>query len=57
MVPATDLPGEKWDRLVERLPAKKPGTPQDIARAVLFLVQNEYITGQTLVVDGGYQLI
>ena len=56
VMPAPDLPGDKWERLVERLPAKKPGTPQDIAQAVLFLIQNEYITGQTLVVDGGYQL-
>jgi pteridine reductase len=56
MLPAQDFPDDKWERLVDRLPAKKSGTPQDIARAVLFLIQNEYITGQTLVVDGGYQL-
>jgi NAD(P)-dependent dehydrogenase (short-subunit alcohol dehydrogenase family) len=56
VMPSADFSAEQWDRLVERLPAKKPGTPEDITRAVLFLVQNEYITGQTLVVDGGYQL-
>jgi len=56
VMPPTDLSVDHWNRLVERLPAKKPGTPEDIIRAVLFLVQNEYITGQTLVVDGGYQL-
>ncbi|MGD0003581.1 MAG: SDR family oxidoreductase [Anaerolineaceae bacterium] len=57
VMPTPDLPDDQWERLVERLPAKRTGTPQDIVKAVLFLIQNEYITGQTLVVDGGYQLI
>jgi pteridine reductase len=56
VMPAQDFPEDKWERLVERLPAKKSGTPQDIVQAVLFLIQNEYITGQTLAIDGGYQL-
>ena len=56
VLPAAGFPVDKWGRLVERLPIKKTGTPQDIAQAVLFLIRNEYITGQTLVVDGGYQL-
>jgi NAD(P)-dependent dehydrogenase (short-subunit alcohol dehydrogenase family) len=56
VMPNPGFPGDQWERLVERLPAKKTGTPQDIVQAVLFLIQNEFITGQTLVVDGGYQL-
>jgi 3-oxoacyl-[acyl-carrier protein] reductase len=56
-MPSPGFPDDKWERLVERLPAKKSGTPEDIVRAVLFLIHNEYITGQTLAVDGGYQLI
>jgi NAD(P)-dependent dehydrogenase (short-subunit alcohol dehydrogenase family) len=42
---------------LERLPAQVAGEPDDIARAVCFLIQNPYITGQVLAVDGGYQLI
>ena len=57
VLPSPGFPDDKWQRLVERLPAKKSGTPQDIVRAVLFLIRNEYITGQTLAVDGGYRLI
>jgi NAD(P)-dependent dehydrogenase (short-subunit alcohol dehydrogenase family) len=56
IMPSPSLPNDTWERLIDRLPAKKSGTPQDIVRAVLFLIRNEYITGQTLVVDGGYQL-
>jgi NAD(P)-dependent dehydrogenase (short-subunit alcohol dehydrogenase family) len=37
------------------IPLGRPGTPQDIARAVLLLVSPlaEYISGTSLVVDGG----
>jgi 3-oxoacyl-[acyl-carrier protein] reductase len=37
------------------IPLHRSGTPEDIARAVAFLVSDEaaYITGQVLAVDGG----
>jgi NAD(P)-dependent dehydrogenase (short-subunit alcohol dehydrogenase family) len=57
ILPAPDMPPETWQRLVDRLPLQAAGVPEDVARAVLFLIDNSYITGQTLVVDGGYQLI
>ncbi len=44
---------EKWQRLEKGIPLKRFGTPEDVARAVLFLLQEEYITGQILTVDGG----
>jgi len=41
-------------RLVDEVPLKRVGAPQDIARAVRFLVESgDYITGQILNVDGG----
>ena len=57
ILPSADVPGEVWQRLVERLPLKTAGTPEDVARAVLFFIQNAYITGQILAVDGGYGLV
>jgi len=51
------MSSSEWDRLVDRTPLKKAGDPQAIADAVHFLINNSHITGQTLVVDGGYQLI
>jgi NAD(P)-dependent dehydrogenase (short-subunit alcohol dehydrogenase family) len=32
------------------------GAPEDIAKLVLFLSRSDYITGQTVVVDGGRSL-
>jgi NAD(P)-dependent dehydrogenase (short-subunit alcohol dehydrogenase family) len=57
ILPSKELSPETWNRLVDRLPLRAAGSPDDIARAVLFFVQNPYVTGQVLAVDGGYQLI
>ena len=40
-------------KLVERTLLKRHGSPEDIANAVVFLVSNQYVTGQILRVDGG----
>ncbi len=48
---------EEWERLVNRLPLKRPARPEEISSALEFLVKNEYVTGQTIVVDGGYSLV
>ena len=40
---------------VSRLPLRRPGTPEDVARAVAYLASADaaYVTGHMLVVDGG----
>jgi NAD(P)-dependent dehydrogenase (short-subunit alcohol dehydrogenase family) len=48
---------EEWKRLVDRIPLKRPAEMEEIALALEFLLKNEYITGQTIVVDGGYSLV
>jgi NAD(P)-dependent dehydrogenase (short-subunit alcohol dehydrogenase family) len=47
---------QEWvDYLVERIPVKRPGAPHDLDGAVVFLASeaSRYVTGQTLLVDGG----
>jgi pteridine reductase len=48
---------EEWQRLMNRIPLKRPAHSEEIASALEFLLKNEYITGQTIVVDGGYSLV
>lgn len=46
----------EWvEYLVDRIPLKRPGEPHDLDGAVVFLASeaSRYITGQTLLVDGG----
>jgi 2-deoxy-D-gluconate 3-dehydrogenase len=50
--------GQLKAQLTSRIPLGRMGEPDDIARAVLFLVSRaaDYVTGSTLVVDGGILL-
>jgi pteridine reductase len=48
---------ERWEALGKDLPLQRTGSAEDIARAVLFLIQNDYITGETIAVDGGNQWV
>ena len=49
----TEAEKEEYDRQVKMIPAGRVGTCEEIAAAVLFLLRNDYITGQVLNVDGG----
>ncbi|KAK4175198.1 hypothetical protein QBC36DRAFT_302208 [Triangularia setosa] len=49
----SDIEAEKYKG---KVPAGRPGRDIDMAQAVLALAANQYIDGQTLVVDGGYTL-
>jgi NAD(P)-dependent dehydrogenase (short-subunit alcohol dehydrogenase family) len=47
---------KEWvDYLIDRIPLKRPGEPHDLDGAIVFLASeaSRYITGQTLLVDGG----
>lgn len=53
----TTLHGEARDRVAawaRSLPAAHFGSAAEIAQAIVFLMTNPYVTGQTLVIDGGY---
>ena len=50
-----ELSDEVKEEFLSRIPAKRIGSPEDIANTALFLASDEasYITGQTITVDGG----
>jgi len=39
------------------LPVKRVGEAEDIAKAFVYLLKQEYGTGQTLIIDGGTSLV
>lgn len=58
IAPGTVLPPESMGddeirQLAERAPLKKNGSPEDVIRALRYLLAADFVTGQTLVVDGG----
>lgn len=46
--------GDFYDGLVARHPIGRLGRADEIAHAICFLVENEFVTGTTVLVDGGY---
>lgn len=42
--------------ILKKIPMGRIGTPEDIVKAVLFLAQADYITGETISIDGGRRL-
>lgn len=46
--------GDFYDTLVDRHPVKRLGRSEEIAHAIVFLCENEFVTGINLLVDGGY---
>jgi acetoin reductase-like protein len=51
-------PGEAMKAFIEKVPLLRAGSPEDVAGAVAFLCSPDadYITGQTLNVDGGFEM-
>ncbi|TCD48835.1 SDR family oxidoreductase [Chlorobium sp. N1] len=44
---------ETEEEMLRRIPLGRLGDPLDIVRALLFLLESDYVTGQVLAVDGG----
>ncbi|RMG35973.1 MAG: SDR family oxidoreductase [Planctomycetota bacterium] len=44
---------EELRQRAHRVPLRRPGTPQDVADAVLFLLRSDFVTGEIIHVSGG----
>lgn len=55
--PGLSAESDKWRRMGDQLPLQRTGHPDYIGQTVVFLAQNDYITGAVLPVDGGEHLI
>ena len=62
MTPAyAGMPGDEREAMFgamgAKLPVRRVGRPEDVARAVLYLMQNGYTTGTVIHIDGGHRLV
>lgn len=46
-----------YEQVGSRLPVKRVGEASDVARTFVYLMQQQFVTGQTLIVDGGTVLV
>ncbi len=56
ILPPPGQPAEMLQKQIPKVPLRRLGSPKIIADAVLTLLDNDYITGQVLFVDGGQHL-
>lgn len=55
LLPEEATPEER-EQAIRRVPLKRLGSPGDIARAAVYLIENDFITGEVLTLDGGQHL-
>jgi pteridine reductase len=58
VAPGTVLLPDNWDaasaeHLRQTTPLERNGTPADVTATVLFILDSDYLTGETIIVDGG----
>jgi pteridine reductase len=52
MLPA-DMPADEKEKAIDKTLLRREGSPEDVASAVVFLAENDYLNGLILPVDGG----
>jgi pteridine reductase len=57
VIPQESENNKHWEKLVERIPLKRVATSLEITSMVEYLLNNKYITGQVLTIDGGSSLL
>ncbi len=53
IIPGEQTPADVWQKVENKLPLKRSGTVEEVAAAAIFTVQNPFMTGALIHVDGG----
>ena len=48
--------GEYFERLAQQIPLQRTGSPEEVVKAVLYLLDSDFVTGETIFVTGGEHL-
>jgi pteridine reductase len=56
ILPPPDEDQAYLERIAQGIPARGAGSPEDVARALIFLLQSDYVTGELVFVTGGQHL-
>jgi NAD(P)-dependent dehydrogenase (short-subunit alcohol dehydrogenase family) len=56
ILPSSEMSRQEFEELGNRIPLQMTGNPEEIITALYFLMENNFITGETIFVDGGEHL-
>ena len=51
------IPEKMKDSILGKIPMKRIGKPEEVAKVAVFLAEQEYLTGQVIAIDGGMTMI
>ena len=51
-----NLPQEIKEKILQKVPMRRLGKPEEVAEAVVFLIKCDYVTGEVIDVNGGYYM-
>ena len=51
--PEANQSDDEQQLIMDKIPLQKIGHPDNITQTVLFLINNDYITGEVITIDGG----
>lgn len=51
-----DMKQEALEKISKTIPLNRLGEPEEIAKTALFIFENDYLSGRTIYVDGGFRL-
>ncbi len=51
-----NLPQEIKEKILQKVPMRRFGKPEEVAEAVVFLIKCDYVTGEVIDVNGGYYM-
>jgi len=57
VLPAEGLDQASWQQAAHKSLLKRAGTPEDVARALLFVIASDFMTGAVVTVDGGRAVV
>ena len=49
-----DIKEEDWKVVIEETPLRKLGKPEDVAKCVKWLIEDDFVTGQVISINGGW---
>src|SRR5690606_28863117 len=51
-----DMKQEALEKISKTIPLNRLGEPEEIAKTALFIFENDYLSGRTIYIDGGFRL-
>ncbi|MCE7734760.1 MAG: SDR family oxidoreductase [Candidatus Heimdallarchaeota archaeon] len=55
--PSLTVADKEWKSMIENIPLKRDGNPQYVSDTILFMLKNDFMTGNLIYVDGGEHLV